>query len=215
MTVMVGGVLIVMIIVTVTLGIVSHHLLSQVKAHRSNLETSTSSIDKVKSSKSQTTQSNTMGHVDAVKAVKLLTVEQRAALIILGAPDGWYLNGYPSQTTIGTSIRNMALSDTNEITLSYVNTALAENTRSSDQVLSVLGNDIQGVGGVPAQTYAFGRDGDAIYYYVVDNHLDSDAPQSIAEPIGQKKAISKIWQDYYDVGDLGTVNQIAAHIKLK
>lgn len=147
---------------------------------------------------------------DPSEAVKSLSVEQRAALIILGAPSDWLFNGYPSQDTMNGTVREMAESDTNIIKLTRANRKLASNTSEEDQIFYVMGKDVQGVGGVPTRTYAFGRENNKIYYYVADTIVDSTANKN-ATSLGEAN-IDEIWNAYFNVGDLSEVNKIANNI---
>lgn len=148
---------------------------------------------------------------DTSEAVKKLSTEQRAALIILGAPSGWLFNGYPSQETMNGTIRQMAESDTNVIKLTRANRKLASNTSEEDQIFYVMGKDVQGIGGVPTRTYAFGRDNNKIYYYVADTGVNSTPGTDNATSLGEAN-IDEIWKAYFDVGDLSEVTKIANNI---
>lgn len=196
---------------------------SEDKASISSTEilTSSSAIISSNSSTSQpsteeTTSSSVKNNEEdpASEAVKNLSTEQRAALIILGAPSGWNFNGYPSKETWNKSMREIALSPDNRIELSVVDHKLGDNTSASDQIFHVFGNDVQGVGGIIAVTYAFGRDGDKIYYYKVTVNYDQTPVTTTTTSLGVSN-INAIWKAYYDVGDLSTMNTIANNIVIK
>lgn len=148
---------------------------------------------------------------DVSKAVKKLSTEQRAALIILGAPSGWLFNGYPSQETMNGTIRQMAESDTNVIKLTRANRKLASNTSEEDQIFYITGKDVRGVGGIPTRTYAFGRENNKIYYYVANTGVNSTPNTDNATSLGEAN-INEIWKAYFDVGDLSEVTKIANNI---
>ena len=148
------------------------------------------------------------------EAVKKLSTSQRAALVILGAPSGWRFNGYPAQENSNQSVQEIALSNMNTITLTKVSSKLSDNTSENDQMFFATGKNIQGVGGVPSQIYAFGRDGEMIYYYVVKTKLDNSSAQPTAINLGQAN-MNKIWKNFFDVGDLSSMNRVADQIVIK
>ncbi|MGL9922887.1 hypothetical protein [Enterococcus sp. DIV1758] len=150
----------------------------------------------------------------AAEAVKKLSTSQRAALVILGAPSGWRFNGYPAQENSNQSVQEIALSNMNTITLTKVSSKLSDNTSENDQMFFATGKNIQGVGGVPSQIYAFGRDGEMIYYYVVKMNLDNPSAQPTAINLGQAN-MNKIWKNFFDVGDLSSMNRVADQIVIK
>lgn len=192
----------------------SKEKVDSVKASTSPYELTNSSSSVSHSSNEVTTSSSANSTEDnyALEAVKKLSVEQRAALIILGAPEGWLFNGYPSQSTMNESIRLMAESDTNIIRLTKTNRKLATNTSEADQMFFVTGKDIQvGIGGIPTLTYAFGRENNKIYYYVANTGVDSDPSNEVATSLGEAN-IDDIWKAYFNVGDMSTVNKIANNI---
>jgi hypothetical protein len=144
---------------------------SKEEVNRSEVSTSPyESTDKSSSmshSSTEVSMSNSVSNSEynyASEAVKKLSIEQRAALIVLGAPEDWFFNGYPSQSTMNKSVRQIAESDTNIIKLTKANRKLASNTSEEDQIFYVTGKDMQGVGGIPKLTYAFGRENNKIYY---------------------------------------------------
>ena len=151
---------------------------------------------------------------EASEAVSKLTIEQRAALIILGAPNEWMFNGYPSRETLNKTVREQAESETNTIKLSRVSGKLAANTSVNDQVFYISGEGNQGLGGVVTQTYAFGREKNRIYYYISSMNLDSKNAEVTAEPLGEAN-IDQLWKMYFNVGDMPTVNKIASHIVIE
>lgn len=184
-----------------------------IKASTSSYELANSNSSVSQSSNEVTGSSSTNNNEDnsASEAVKRLSIEQRAALIILGAPDNWLFNGYPSQSTMNESVRQIAESDTNIIKLTRANRKLANNTSEEDQVFYVTGKDVQGVGGIPRLTYAFGRENNKIYYYVANTGVDSDPGTETATSLGEAN-IDDIWKAYFNVGDMSAVNKIANNI---
>jgi hypothetical protein len=191
---------------------------SKEEVNRSEVSTSPyESTDKSSSmshSSTEVSMSNSASNSEynyASEAVKKLSVEQRAALIVLGAPEDWLFNGYPSQSTMNKSVRQIAESDTNIIKLTKANRKLASNTSEEDQIFYVTGKDVQGVGGIPKLTYAFGRENNKIYYYVAKTGVGSKPDTEIATSLGEAN-IDDIWKAYFDVGDMATVNKIANNI---
>lgn len=173
----------------------------------------------VTSSKESTTQSTTEETSEknpyAGISVADLTTQQRAALILLGAPEGWKFNGMPSAVTHDKSVQEIAESDTNKITLRQVYTALAPDTSSTDQMFGAIGNDVNGIGGAYLDTYAFGRDGSDIYYYVVTySDPGNGNPQAHTKSFGVKN-IDTIWKTYVDRNEVDVVNRIADRISLE
>lgn len=173
----------------------------------------------VTSSKESTIQSTTEETVEknpySGVSVADLTTQQRAALILLGAPEGWKFNGMPSAVTRDKSVREIAESDTNKTTLRQVYTALAPDTSSTDQMFGAIGNDVNGIGGAYLDTYAFGRDGSDIYYYVVTySDPGNGNPQAHTKSFGVKN-IDTIWKTYVDRNEVDVVNRIADRISLE
>lgn len=80
----------------------SKEKVNSVKASTNSYEITNSSSSILHSSNEITMSSSVNNTEDnyASKAIKKLSVEQRAALIILEAPEGWFFNGYPSQSTM-------------------------------------------------------------------------------------------------------------------
>ncbi|MGC3144960.1 hypothetical protein ACPTG9_15500, partial [Enterococcus faecalis] len=62
--------------------------------------------------------------------------------------------------------------------------------------------------------YAFGRDGEMIYYYVVKPKLDKSSAQPTAINLGQAN-MNKIWKNFFVVGDLSSMNRVADQIVIK
>lgn len=183
----------------------------QASTNSSTITSSNSSVFQTSSEAVSSTQLKSSEDDYASEAVKKLSIEQRAALIILGAPEDWLFNGYPSQSTMNESVRQIAESDINIIRLTKVNRKLATNTSEEDQMFFVTGKDIQGgIGGIPTFTYAFGRENNKIYYYVANTGVDSK-PGEAATNLGEAN-IDDIWKAYFNVGDLATVNKIANNI---
>lgn len=186
-----------------------------IKDSTSSYEVTNSSSFSVSQSSNEITMSSSTSNNEnnyASEAVKKLSIEQRAALIILGAPDDWLFNGYPSQSTRNESVRQIAESDSNIIKLMKVNQKLADNTSEEDQMFFVTGKDIRGgIGGIPTLTYAFGREDNKIYYYVANTGVYSKPDAEIATNLGEAN-IDDIWLAYYNVGDMSTVNKIANNI---
>ncbi|BAL62759.1 hypothetical protein QQG09_00420 [Melissococcus plutonius] len=160
------------------------------------------------------TYKNNYEDSDAAEAVKRLSTEQRAALIILGAPSDWFFNGSPSQSTIGQPIIQIAESNTNTIILTKVPTKLARNTSEEDQLFSVAGKDGEiGARDDFKNIYAVGRNNNKIYYYMMK--IDgSDPGTKMATSLGEAN-IDEIWKSYYNTGSMSTINEIANNILIE
>lgn len=177
----------------------------------SKVSTGTSKMSHNSEESSLSSSTSNAENSDVSEAVKNLSVEQRAALVILGAPSDWFFNGYPSQDTMNGTVREKAESDTNVIKLTRANRKLASNTSEEDQIFYVTGKDIQGGGGTPTRTYAFGRENNKIYYYVANTGVNSTPNTDNATSLGEAN-IDDIWKAYFNVGDLSEVNKIANKI---
>lgn len=112
------------------------------------------------------------------------------------------------------SVRLMAESNTNSIKLTRANRKLATNTSKEDQIFYVIGKDVQGVGGIPTLTCAFGRDNNKIYYYVANTGVDSNPSTEVATSLGEAN-IDDIWKTYFNVEDMSTVTKIANNISIE
>ncbi|EPI39195.1 hypothetical protein [Enterococcus faecalis] len=53
-----------------------------------------------------------------------------------------------------------------------------------------------------------------IYYYVVKTKLDNSSAQPTAINLGQAN-MNKIWKNFFDVGDLSSMNRVADQIVIK
>lgn len=180
-------------------------------------ETESSTTSTTSSSTSTSTSETTSSSSEAPSiSVKDLTTQQRAALIILGAPNGWKFNGLPSAATKDQSLGVIAASDTNNVELRRVFEQLGENTSPDDQMFNVVGKEVNGLGGAFIPTYAFGRDGNKIYYYVrrYEDTGTGSQPKAIIENLGVAN-IDTIWKSYVDNNDIATVDNIAKNIMLK
>ncbi|AIM25517.2 hypothetical protein MEPL4_3c00390 [Melissococcus plutonius] len=160
------------------------------------------------------TYKNNYEDSDAAEAVKRLSTEQRAALIILGAPSDWFFNGCPSQSTIDQPIIQIAESNTNTIILTKVPIKFARNTSEEDQLFSVAGKDGKiKARGYSKNVYAVGRDNNKIYYYMIKID-DSNPTTKMATSLGEAN-IDEIWKSYYNTGNMSIINEIANNVLIK
>lgn len=169
----------------------------------------------VSSTSTSTIETTSSSNEEPSISVSELTTQQRAALIILGAPSDWKFNGRPSDETLYSSSKIIAESDTNDIYLQNVSVNLGENTSSNDQMFHAVGKEVGGIGGAGIPIYAFGREGNKIYYYVVKpNILEDGEYKSDTISLGVSN-IDTIWKSYVDNKDIATVDRIAQHITLR
>lgn len=213
------------ILVVIIAGLIGYIILNSYSTNSKNdsssslessakVSTGTSTMSQTSEGSSFSSTTSNTENSDASIAVKNLSVEQRAALIILGAPSDWLFNGYPSQDTVNGTVREMAESDTNVIKLTRANRKLASNTSEEDQIFYVIGKDVQGVGGIPTRTYAFGRENNKIYYYLANTGVNSTPDTDNATSLGEAN-IDDIWKAYFNVGDLSEINKIANNIVIE